>query len=408
MKKDLPQPTAEEKLCQQANTVATAIQPNAPALKKAVGVEGFVCLAVVLAIFIGLGIPMGLGNALNTMFNTAFHLLINTCFYLMAVAVVIGALSEILTEFGVISLANKALSPLMKPLFGMPGATSMAIMASFLSDNPAVLTLADNKGFRRYFKKYQLGALTNMGTTFGMGLIVIVTMMSLPSPDGTNFVLPTLLGVLAVILTCILVTRLMLLRTKKIYGKDTPALEDDDVSVVYDADKFREVRAGSGFSRFFGAILDGGARGVKIGLDIIPGVLIIATLVMMLTYGEPVGGYTGAYGEGVAILPAIGEFCAPVFKFLFGFTSPDSISVPLTALGSAGAALGLIKNMVLTPSNVAVFTAMCMFWSGYLSTHVSMLDSLKMRELTVWALLFHTVGGIIAGIVANLLVVLLL
>jgi len=70
--------------------------------------------------------------------------------------------------------------------------------------------------------------------------------------------------------------------------------------------------------------------------------------------------------------------------------------------------LGLVKNMTLTQSNVAVFTAMCMFWSGYLSTHVSMLDSLKMRELTAWALLFHTIGGIVAGVIANLLVVLIL
>jgi len=268
--------------------------------------------------------------------------------------------------------------------------------------------LANNQGFRRYFKKYQLGALTNMGTTFGMGLIVIVTMIALPSPEGSNFVVATLLGVLAVFLTSILVTRLMLIKTKKIYGNEASALEESQEEVVFDANKFRKIRSGGGFSRFFGALLDGGASGVKIGLDIIPGVLTIATIVMMLTYGKPVDGYTGAYGEGVALIPAFGEFCAPVFKFLFGFTSPDSISVPLTALGSAGAALGLIKSMTLTESNVAVFTAMCMFWSGYLSTHVSMLDSLKMRELTVWALLFHTIGGIVAGILANLLVVLIL
>lgn len=396
MKEELIQQSTEE------NPHKETITSSQPTLKKAVSIEGFVCLILIVAFFVVLGVVMGLGNALNTMFNTAFHLLINTCFYLLAVAVVIGALSEILTEFGVISLANKALSPLMKPLFGMPGATSMAILASFLSDNPAILTLADNKGFRRYFKKYQLGALTNMGTTYGMGLIVIVTMMSLPS-NGVNYVWPTFIGVLAVFLTSILITRLMLLKTKKIYGTEASALEDDDETVVYDAEKFREIRGGGGFGRFFGALLDGGARGVKIGLDIIPGVLIIATLVMMFTYGKPIDGYTGAYGEGIGVIPAIGEFCAPVFKFLFGFTSPDSISVPLTALGSAGAALGLVKNMTLTQSNVAVFTAMCMFWSGYLSTHVSMLDSLKMRKITMWAILFHTIGGIVAGILANLL-----
>lgn len=391
-----------EKEKKESTTTATEVCKDQPVLKKAVSVEGFVCLALVIGFFTLFGIKMGFANTLNTWFNTAFDLLINTCFYLMAIAVVIGALAELLSEFGVISLANKVLSPLMKPLFGMPGATSMAILASFLSDNPAVLTLADSKGFRRYFKKYQLGAITNVGTTYGMGLIVIVSMVTMKSGNA----LPVLMGVIAVFLTSILVTRLMLFKTKKIYGTEAEAVEDEGETIVYDADRFREIRSGGGLNRFFSAILDGGKSGVKIGLGIIPGVLIIATIVMMLTYGEPTGGYTGSAGEGIALIPAIGEFCSPVLKFLFGFSSPENIAVPLTALGSAGAALGLIGRLSIefSANDVAVFTAMCMFWSGYLSTHVSMMDSLKMRNLTGWAILFHTIGGIVAGILANVLV----
>ena len=44
---------------------------------------------------------------------------------------------------------------------------------------------------------------------------------------------------------------------------------------------------------------------------------------------------------------------------------------------------------------------MCMCWSGYLSTHVAMMDSLKCSYLTGVAILCHTVGGLVAGIVAN-------
>ncbi len=396
-------PRAEDTEIETKTTTATVAgaAKDLPALKKVVSVEGFVCLALVVACFALFGIKMGFVNALNTWFNTAYDLLMNTCLYLMAIAVVIGALSELLSEFGVISLANKALSPLMKPLFGMPGATSMAILASFLSDNPAVLTLADNKGFRRYFKKYQLGALTNVGTTYGMGLIVIVSMIAMGSDNG----LPVLMGVIAVFLTSILVTRVMLWKTKKIYGADAEAVDDDGDLVAYDAGRFREIRGGGGLNRFFSALLDGGESGVKVGLGIIPGVLVIATIVKMLTYGAPDGGYTGQYGEGIALIPAIGEFCAPVLKFLFGFSSPESIAVPLTALGSAGAAVGMVGGLSTVNANdIAVFTAMCMFWSGYLSTHVSMMDGLKMRELTGWSILFHTIGGLVAGVLANVLV----
>ena len=55
---------------------------------------------------------MGMINLLNTMMNTAFDLLINTVLYIMGIAVLAGALGAMLTEFGVVALINKLLSPL--------------------------------------------------------------------------------------------------------------------------------------------------------------------------------------------------------------------------------------------------------------------------------------------------------
>ena len=56
----------------------------------------------------------------------------------------------------------------------------------------------------------------------------------------------------------------------------------------------------------------------------------------------------------------------------------------------------------------AVFTAIGMCWSGYLSTHTAMLDSLGYRELTTKAILAHTIGGICAAIFAHALYMLIL
>ena len=44
---------------------------------------------------------------------------------------------------------------------------------------------------------------------------------------------------------------------------------------------------------------------------------------------------------------------------------------------------------------------MCMCWSGYLSTHASMMQALKRPDLTGKAILSHTIGGLAAGIAAN-------
>lgn len=379
------------------------------AYKKVISVEGFVALGIVLAIFIPIGVIMGFGNMLNTLFNNALDLLLNTCFYLMGVAVVIGALSAVLTEFGVIALANKALSPLMKPIYGMPGATSIAIFSAFLSDNPAVLSLADDVRYRRYFKRYQLAGLTNLGTAFGMGLIVVITMAGKKVTEG-SVVLAVAMGVVGAIIGSVLATRLMIRKSKKMFGTEAEAAEAADGQLV-DVLHYREARKGGVVQRFFDSLLDGGASGVKIGLAIIPGVLIIANMVMLLSDGKGidaagVAAFTGAAHQGVGLLPWIGDKLSIVFEWVFGFTNPSAIGIPITALGSAGAAVGLVADNTFTATEIAVFTSMCMFWSGYLSTHVAMMDSLGFRQLTTSSILFHTIGGLVAGFCAHWLYVL--
>ena len=109
--------------------------------------------------------------------------------------------------------------------------------------------------------------------------------------------------------------------------------------------------------------------------------------------------------KGIGILPIIGAKLNFILKPLFGFTSPQAIAFPITALGAVGAAIGLvpqfIKEGVIGPREIAVFTSMGMCWSGYLSTHVAMMSSLKCSKLTGKAIISHTIGGIVAGIAAN-------
>ena len=373
-------------------------------LKKAVGTEVFVFLFLFLGFFVLVGREMGLANMFSTMMETAYALLMDTVFYIMAIAVLAGAISGLFSEFGVIALLNKLLSRVVAFVYGLPGACAVGIFTTYLSDNPAILTLANDSDFRRYFKKYQLPALTNVGTAFGMGLIITTFMASLRSPVGEHFGTAVLVGNLGAVAGSILSTRLMLRYTAKVYGKDAPCdLEDDEERI--DIDRFRKVRHGGVGLRFMDALLAGGKSGVEMGMSIIPGVLIICTLVLMLTNGAPAGGYTGAAYEGVGFLPMVGEKLNFLIMPLFGFSSPEAISVPITAMGAAGAAIGLVEKLVSAglsnAHDIAVFTAMCMCWSGYLSTHVAMMDSLKCSYLTGVAILCHTAGGIFAGVVAN-------
>lgn len=355
-----------------------------------------------IAFFALFAVPMGLSNMMDTMMNTAYHLLTDTVFYLMAIAVIIGALSAVLTEFGVVELINRVLSPLMRPLYGMPGAAALGIITTYMSDNPAILTLADDPSYRRYFKAYQIPALTNLGTSFGMGLIVTTFVIGLSQDGIENIGMAALCGNIGAICGSILATRLMLHAAAKELGKDAPAEPIDSAS----SDAAAEKEQGGSLMRFLNAIMDGGKKGVEMGLGIIPGVLVICTIVMMLTYGpSEAGNYTGAAYEGIPVLPWIAERLEFILKPLFGFSSSAGLSVPVTALGSAGAALGLIPSLLqggqANANDIAVFTAMCMCWSGYLSTHVSMMEMLHSRRFTGRAILYHTISGLFAGVVAN-------
>ena len=372
--------------------------------KKAIGWEVFIFLALFLGAFIALAVEMGPVNMFNTMMNTAFDLLMKTVFYIMAIAVLAGAVSALFSEFGVISLLNMLLSPFVKFLYGLPGASAVGIFTTYLSDNPAILTLASDNTFRRYFKKYQLPALCNIGTAFGMGLIVTTFMAGIESPTGENLVIAALVGNLGAVVGSIISTRLMLLWTAKIFGKEADCDIEGETEDI-DIKRFRKVRKGSVGTRFLDALLSGGKTGVEMGMAIIPGVLIICTVVMMLTNGHPEAGYTGAAYEGVALLPWIGSKLNFIVQPLFGFQTAEGIAVPITALGAAGAAITVAKDLVLSckanAHDVAVFTAMCMCWSGYLSTHVAMMDSLKCSYLVGPAIISHTIGGLCAGIFTN-------
>lgn len=125
----------------------------------------------------------------------------------------------------------------------------------------------------------------------------------------------------------------------------------------------------------------------------------------MLVFGEPETGYSGKAYEGVGLLPVLAMKIDFILTPLFGFSSPEAVAVPCTAIGAVGAALGMVPGFLekgfMKANDIAVFTAMGMCFSGYLSTHVSMLDALNCRELTGKAIFSHTIAGVCAGVVAH-------
>ncbi|MBI9018332.1 MAG: hypothetical protein JEZ07_13850 [Phycisphaerae bacterium] len=359
----------------------------------------------IIAITMAFCTQMGAANFFSTVMKTSYKLLMDTVFYIIALCVLAGALGGFMGEFGILSLLNWLLAPAVRLLWGMPGAATIGATTTYISDNPAILTLASDQKFIGYFKEYQKPALTNFGTSFGMGLILTAYMMTLkggPNGDKGYFV-EAIIGNFGAIIGSIVSTRMMLHFTKKYLGNQQETATDKNLF------EYREIREGTLFQRAFDSVLEGGKGGLNMGMQIIPGVLVVCTFVLMITNDTTGGGngseYTGAAMQGIPILPWIGQHIFMPLKWMFGFQSPEAIAFPITSLGAAGAALSMVPDLLkqgyIGGNEIAVFTAMGMCWSGYLSTHVAMMDAMGYRKLTMKAISCHTIAGIVAGMVAH-------
>lgn len=376
--------------------------------KNAVTKETYFVLIFFILAFLVFSIEMGLANFLGTTIETGYYLLMNVALWIMGVAVLTGAMAGIFSEFGIIALFNKLLKPIVRLAYRLPGVAGIGALSAYLSDNPAVISLYREREFRKQFKDYQIPVLCNLGTSFGMGLVIAIAFMSLGQNYEGNFFLATGVGVFASIIGSIVSVRLLTHYSRKHFKVPK---NDNPIKKATGDDLYRYTREGNTLNRLLESALDGGKNGVEIGLQIIPGILIISTFIIILTNQPPAGGYTGGALEGVGWLPAIGKHLMFIFHPLFGFDSPEAIAFPLTSLGSAGAAIGFVDeflaNGYIDVKDIAVFTAIGTTWSGYLSTHVGIMDSLNSRALTTKAILSHTIGGLVSGITANYLFMLI-
>jgi len=383
---------------------AASEAPGPGRVVPAITTETIVAFTILTLLFVAFASKMGLAHMFKTLMSTAHDLILNTVLFLMGVMILAGAFTSLIAELGIVGIANRVLSPLMKPLFGLPGASSVGVVATYLSDNPAIMPLGIDKGFLKYFKKWQVATLVNLGTTFGMGLIVTTFMLAQSSADA-SLGRAVLIGNIGAFLGGIVSIRLMGYFGRRKYGSEANVLTD--TSEGYDVLRFRQIRPGNLPARVLQSLLDGGKHGVQMGLDIMPGVIIICTFVMMLAYGSKDGVYTGAAYEGVAFFPWLGAKLSFIIEPLFGFSNPEAIAFPVTTIGSVGAALAMVPQFLETgiigAKEICVFTAIGICNAGFLSTHVGMMDGIRERDLTNVAIATHFIGGLSAGIFAHLL-----
>ena len=390
-----------------SNPTGAKTLPDPEHFRREISKGTFLSLGFLLLLGVYFASVMGFGTMFSVMMSTAHDLIINTTFYIMGVAVLAGAVATLFSEFGVTALLNKLLAPLMKPLFNLPGVAALGAIATYFSDNAAVVIVAQDPSVAKYYKKYQWVTMLNFGTTFGMGIILAGGILGIQSG---KFISCVAIGSVCAIIGGVVSNRLLMWKTKKMYGVDAGV---DDKYLNSNTDPapqgYRRIRKGSPVQRVLSAVCDGGKAGVNLGMSIIPGVLIFTTLVMMLTNGPSVVHghevYQGVAYEGTGLLPMIGDKLAFILEPMFGLTNSETLGLPLTSLGAAGASLAGAKQMAesgaLGMHDMTVYFAIAWCWSGFLSAHASIADAMKTREVTTFAMLAQLIGGLVAGVVAN-------
>src|SRR3712207_9569639 len=86
---------------------------------KAISLETFVFLVIFIGGFAWVGHIMGVGYMFKTMMATAHDLLLQTVFFIMAMAVISGAFRGLFLEFGAVSLVYKIFCSFFRPILGL-------------------------------------------------------------------------------------------------------------------------------------------------------------------------------------------------------------------------------------------------------------------------------------------------
>ncbi len=87
--------------------------------------------------------------------HTAHDLLLNTVFYLMGICVLTRGAGKNLCGVWRGEDARTGSPAPYETAFQSPGVASLGAVMTFLSDNPAIISLASDKRFSSYFKKFQ-------------------------------------------------------------------------------------------------------------------------------------------------------------------------------------------------------------------------------------------------------------
>lgn len=250
-------------------------------------VRGIGLVFLVMIVFGIGGEPFGGANTGGLILESLFPVL-------FAVFLVAGLLLPLLLNFGLLEFAGTLLTKVMRPLFRLPGRSSINCIASWLGDGTIGILLTNKQYVSGYYTQREAAII---GTTFS-AVSITFCLVVIETVGLGNMFLPFYLTVSgAGVVAALIMPRIPpLSRKKNIYYNDSPA----DVSELIPKGetplswgvKLAEERAekNTKVSQFF-------VEGIKNVLDmwvgVLPVVLAVGTVALMLAEYTPLLQYLG-------------------------------------------------------------------------------------------------------------------
>ncbi len=205
-----------------------------------------------------------------------------------------GLLLPFLTDFGLLEFVGVLLTPVMRPLFGLPGRSSIDAVASWIGDGTIGVSLTNKQYKDGYYTEQEAAVIA---TTFS-AVSITFSLVVLKQVDLVSYFGPYYLTILAsAIVAAIIVPKLPPLskKSKKYYGgKKTDIGEDipKNYTKIQWATKLALEKAEDSFSHA-GFLKNGSKTVTDLWFGVFPVIMALGTIALIIAEYTPIFAWLG-------------------------------------------------------------------------------------------------------------------
>lgn len=264
-------------------------------LKSLYDVNAFWLIVRLLAIVLTIMILFKLGPEAIWSKNTGGLILNDLILGLFSIFLFASFLLPLLTEFGLLEYVGVLLNPVMRPLFNLPGRSSIDCVASWIGDGTIGVTITNKQYENGYYsaKEASIIATTFSAVSITFSLVVLKE-VNLVKYFGYYYLTICLVGIVC----AILMPRLYPLRSKK--NTYYNGQNKDEVSLIpqgYSTHQWGLHLAVNQANKKFaqGKHLRSGLKSVlDLWLGVLPSIMVFGTIALILAEFTPVFNWLGA------------------------------------------------------------------------------------------------------------------